>query len=66
MSSNTASRPPSPDDPTAEAIPAAPAGDGIVFPPFPKMEIYYDGYFRTRITRETAEERIAKLRRSPE
>jgi hypothetical protein len=30
------------------------------------MEIYYDGYFRTRITRETAEERIAKLRRSPE
>jgi hypothetical protein len=51
------------DEDADPAVKPAAAPD-LVFPPFPKMESVYSGYFRTRITRKTAEELKAEYERS--
>ncbi len=63
MCVNSASNPPRVDDDAAAPILPA-AAPAIVFLPFPKMESVYSGYFRTRITRKTAEELKAEYERS--
>jgi hypothetical protein len=64
METDTTSQPmPVEADNGSDPVMSAPVRK-VVYPPFPKMQSVYSGYFRTRITYKTAEELFAEYDRS--